>query len=213
MTRNRFCKFIPNEEEVWNRFLASYDQKQGFVGIKSEFENYEMHPDGEKDYDLIVNHVRIAITVDIQESRDFDKYGDLRLDYISAYLPNTKFYTLKDFNRAKRAGNVTVEQWGKIVEPKADYLVVEFRDSNGQLHLPDSHRVYSLSLLHDHLSYWESLKQFKTNTKTQGESWGSAFIPVRRDNPTLRSTEPRSLVEMTTPVQEWNKLRRGGWER
>jgi len=65
MTRDRFGNFIQNEETVWNNFLDSYDKRQGFVGIKSEFGNYEMHPGGEKDYDLMVNHIKIKITVDI----------------------------------------------------------------------------------------------------------------------------------------------------
>jgi len=137
----------------------------------------------------------------------------VRLDYISAYTPYTSFSNLQDFNSALRDGRVKVEKWGKVVEPKADYLVVEFRCSDGQLYLPDSHRVYSLPLLHDNLSHWESNWPFKTNVKSQREPWGSAFIPVDQNNPILRSTEPRSLIEMTSPVQEWNRLRKGGWER
>jgi len=213
MTLDRFSKYSENEERVWNRFLDSYDRKEGFEGIKREFSDYDVHPEGEQDYDIRVNNLRIRITVDIQESQNFDTYGDLRLDYVSAYTPNLKYRTLHDFERAIRKGAVNVDKWGKVVEPKADYLVVEFQRRNRELFFPDPHRVYSLSLLHKHLSYWRSLNSFFTNNKTQGEPWGSAFIPVKRDNATLRSTEPQSLRELTTPILRWQRPSHGEWER
>ena len=213
MTLDRFSKYSENEERVWNRFLDSYDQKEGFAGIKKEFSDYDVHPGGEQEYDIRVNHLRIIITVDIQESADFHRYGDLRLDYVAAYTPNIKYGTLQAFERAVREGRVTVDKWGKVVEPKADYLVVEFQGENRELYRPDPHRIYSLPLLHKHLAYWKSLNRFFTNIKTHRESWGSAFIPINRDDAPLRSTEPQSLREMTNPNREYTRPNQGGWAR
>jgi len=185
MTLDRFSKYSENEECVWNRFLDSYDRKEGFEGIKREFSDYDVHPEGEQEYDIRVNNLRIRITVDVQESQNFDRYGDLRLDYVSAYTPNLRYCNLQNFERAIRKGTVNVDRWGKVVDPKADYLLVEFQRNNRELFFLDPHRVYSLSLLHKHLSYWKSLNRFFTNKKACGESWGSAFIPVNRDNAIL----------------------------
>lgn len=60
---------------------------------------------------------RFIVTCDIQMSLSFHLYGELRLDYISAYRPYERYST-----------NFGVE------------------DAGGPMH-PDSHRVYSLQLL------------------------------------------------------------------
>ena len=205
MTLHRFAEYTGREEDVWKRFLNTDERIPNFAGISEKFKDYDMHPEGTEAYDLCVNNLRIKVTVDIQENNNFEKWGDLRLDFVSVYTPDRLFRTYNEFRASLDATQISVEKWGKIVEPQADYLVVEFRQCTmGELWPHSPHRIYSLQLPHDHLNYWITHGIFRTNIKRDTEeTWGSAFIAIKREDENLRATEPCSLMEMEIPIREW----------
>ena len=177
--------------QVFQRFLDDYDGRTGFRGLKDALQDYEPHPDGVETYDIrVATSSDTLITFEIQESKDFRRYGDLRLDYVSAFTPVTfRCNTLAEFNDAEKAGAVRVEKWGKVVNPGADFLVVEFQ--NGQPHW----QVYHLGALHALLPALGEIGKFRTNVK-RGEGWGSAFLAVRENHPILQRTKPTTLAEI-----------------
>ena len=133
MTIERFDQYSSQEEAVFNRFLDDYANQPDWEEVKEHLSNYVMHPDGTEDYDIRCTTEHGYITFDIQESENFEKYGDLRIDYVSAFQPPSfRTSSLKDFESAVADGRVIVNKWGKVVDPKADFLLVEFH--NGDPH-------------------------------------------------------------------------------
>ena len=143
-----------------------------------------------EDYDIRCTTEYGYITFDIQESQDFRKYGDLRIDYVSAFQPPSfRTRSLKDFEQALSDSRVTVNKWGKVVDPKADFLLVEFRNGTPRW------RVYDLPQLHQSLPELQSVGQFRTNRKF-GESWGSAFLAVPESHQIVQNTRPNKLSDL-----------------
>ena len=190
MTIQRLDEYPSREEGVFNRFLDYYANQPGWEDVKEYLNNYVMHPDGTEDYDIRCTTEQGYITFDIQESHDFKKYGDLRIDYVSVFYPRS-FYarSLEDFKSALANNEVTVDKWGKVVEPKADFLLVEFH--NGNTHWG----IYNLAQLHQSLAELRNIGLFRTNHKT-GESWGSAFLAVPENDQILQRTRPKSLADL-----------------
>lgn len=186
-TIQRFKQYSSQEEAVFNRFLNHYLSKSDTKDIAECLSNYEVHPNETEDYDIGCITHRGYITFDIQESQDFPKYGDLRIDYISAFRPPS-FYTksLEDFENALSDGRVTVDKWGKVVNPKADFLLVEFQ--NGII----DWGIYNLLKLHKYLSELRNISFFGINRKRY-ESWGSAFLAVSENHPIVQKTRVKSL--------------------
>ena len=149
-----------------------------------------MHPNGTEDYDLLCETGQGSITFDIQESHDFFKYHDLRIDYISVFRPPTfKTRSIKDFENALKSGRVTVNKWGKVVSPKADFLLVEF-------HNDDTHwGIYNLRQLHELLPELKNTGFFRTNHK-HGENWGSAFLAIKENHQILQRARPKTLIDI-----------------
>ena len=189
MTGQRFDQYSSREEAVFNRFLDNYANESGWEEVKEHLSNYEMHPDGTEDYDIRCTTEYGYITFDIQESENFEKYGDLRIDYVSIFRPRS-FYasSLEDFESALEDGRVSVEKWGKVVDPKADFLLVEF-------HNGINWGVYNLAQLHQSLKELRRVGAFKINRKS-GESWGSAFLAVRESHQIVQSTKPKTLADL-----------------
>lgn len=189
MTTGRFDHYSSREEVVFNQFLDYYANQQGWEDIKGHLSNYVMHPDGTEDYDVRCATEYGYITFDIQESGDFKKYGDLRIDYVSVFRPRSfRTRSLQDFESALADGTVIVDKWGKVVHPKADFLLVEF-------HNGIQWRVYNLAQLHQSLAQIRTVGQFRTNHK-YGESWGSAFLAVRESHKILQNTKPKTLADL-----------------
>ena len=190
MTGRRFIQYPANEIQVFGRFLDAFDSRPGFEGIKSSLGTYEAHPEGMEEYDIRVVTDSGGIRVEIQESGQFSRYGDLRLDYVSSFIPvSYRCSSLQKFREDMGAGLVDVEKWGKVIDPKADFLVVEFQ--NGQ----QQWQIYHLPTLHTLLPELEEIGQFRTNVK-RGESWGSAFLAVRESHPILQQAKPTTLAEI-----------------
>ena len=190
MTIDRFDQYSPQEKAVFNRFLNYYANQPSWEEVKEHLSNYVVHPDGTEDYDIRCTTERGYITFDIQESENFEKYGDLRIDYVSAFQPlSFRPRSLKDFESALADGRVIVNKWGKVVDPKADFLLVEFH--NGNTHWG----IYNLAQLHQSLAELRNVGQFKTNRKS-GESWGSAFLAVPESHKIVQSTRPKTLADL-----------------
>lgn len=188
MTIERFDQYSSQEEEVFNRFLDDYANQPGWGEVKEHLSNYEVHPNGTEDYDIRCTTEHGYITFDIQVSENFKKYGDLRIDYVSIFQPlSFRTRSLKDFESAVADGSVIVNKWGKVIDPKADFLLVEFHNGNPLW------RVYNLAQLHQSLAALQDVGQFRTNHK-KGESWGSAFLAVRESHQILQSTSPKTLA-------------------
>ena len=195
MTQGRFAKYPAREVAVFKRFLDIYDLRPGFRGAKSALGNYRPHPEGLEDYDIQVVTDRGILRIEIQESKAFSKYGDLRLDYVSDFRPaGYRSSNLSEFIEATEQAEVRVEKWGKLVEPKADFLIVEFQ--NGHLDC----QIYSLPILAQLRLQLERAGQFRTNHK-QGESWGSAFLAVKETHPVLQKAKPAVLVDILTQAK------------
>lgn len=175
---------------MFSRFLESFDRKQGFEGIKNALGKYVAHPGSTEDYDIRCETERGFITFDIQESQDFRRYGDVRVGYVSSFRPvSRRFQSLSQFRQAVDTGQVTVEKWGKVLAPRAEYLVIEFR--NGQTFW----QIYDLWQLNEAVKELEKVGKFKTNHK-RGEDWGSAFLAVPAGNPLLQGARPGNLGEI-----------------
>ena len=190
MTIQRFAHYSRRESEVFRRFLAKFEQKPKFQGIEESLENFESHPKGTEDYDIMCSTPQGYITFDIQESENFRKYGDLRIDYVSAFSPPT--YRTSDTQKFKddlRVGEVVVDKWGKVMDPKAQFLVCEFH--NGQTQW----QIYNLHILNQYVEQLEGVGEFKTNQK-RGESWGSAFLAVKENHAVLKSAKPTCLQDI-----------------
>ena len=190
MTGERFDKYSSQEEAVFNRFLDYYADQPGWEEVKEHLSDFELHPNGTEDYDIRCTTEHGYITFDIQESQDFKRYGDLRIDYVSAFRPPSfRASSLKDFERALEDRRVIVDKWGKVYEPKADFLIVEFHNGDTQW------GIYNLAQLHQSLPDLRNIGQFKTNRK-YGESWGSAFLAVSENHQLVQSTRPKTLADL-----------------
>ena len=190
MTSDRFDQYSSQEEPVFNRFLDYYANQPGWGEVKEHLGNYVVHPDGTEDYDIRCTTEHGYITFDIQVSEDFEKYGDLRIDYVSIFQPPSfRTSSLKDFKSAVADGTVIVNKWGKVVDPKAHFLLVEFHNGNPRW------RVYNLAQLHRSLAALEDVGLFRTNRKS-GESWGSAFLAVPENHQILQRTRPKTLADL-----------------
>ena len=189
-TGRRFDHYSRREPEVFERFLNSFDQKPEFNGIKEALSKFQHHPDGIEDYDIRSEAERGDITFDTQESNNFARYGDVRIDYVSAYRPASyKTQSLAQFNRDKNSGIVQVDVWGKVVDPKAEFLVFEFPGAR------TFWQIYDLKALHNSLKELELTGKFRANQKFR-ESWGSAFLAVPETSQILQDAKPRNLEDI-----------------
>ena len=194
MTTQRFDRYSSQEVDVFKRFLDHYANQPGWEDIKEHLSNYVPHPDGTDDYDIRCTTQYGYITFDIQVSENFEKYRDLRIDYVSIFQPRL-FYakSLEDFEKARKDGEVIVNKWGKVVNPKADFLLVEFLNGIPRW------RVYNLMQLHKLLPELRKVGQFKINRK-RGESWGSAFLAVPENHQIVQRTRPKTLADLLKKV-------------
>ena len=189
-TGRRFDQYSQREPAVFSRFLDSFDRKRGFNGIKEALGEFMHHPDGIKEYDIRCETERGCLTFDIQESRDFSKYGDVRIDYVSSFTPASyRTQSLSQFRLDMDARRVTVEKWGKVVAPRAEFLVFEFPGAQ------TFWQIYNLRQLNSMVRQLEKIGQFRTNKK-YGEEWGSAFLAVKERHQILQDAKPRNLEDI-----------------
>lgn len=134
-----------------------------------------------------INNIRI----DVQYSQDFATWGDLRLDFVSAYsqgLSGKEYSNIHIFKKFESKNGLKVDKVGKYFQ--ADYLdavIVLFY--NNKLEIDDATKDYNpdkilLITKKELLKYLDNnldkcLKDTKLNNKKGlGDLHGSAFLPI-----------------------------------
>ena len=132
------------------------------------------------------------IKIDVQYSQDFTTWGDLRLDFVSAYsngLLGKEYSNIHIFKKFESKNGLKVDKVGKYFQ--ADYLdavIVLFY--NNKLEIDDATKDYNpdkvllatkeklLKYIDENLD--ECIKNTKLNDKSKlGDIHGSAFIPIK----------------------------------
>ncbi len=132
------------------------------------------------------------IKVDVQYSQDFAKWGDLRLDFVSAYslgIKNISYSNIPMFQKFESTYGYRVDKVGKYFQDNyLDAIIILFYnnklyiDNNTDIaYMPDNILIISkeqlISYLHDNID--ECLKKLKLNNKSSlGDIHGSAFLPI-----------------------------------
>jgi hypothetical protein len=141
--------------------------------------------------DLIVEN---KIKMDVQYSQDFKKWGDFRVDFVSAYLQ--KNYNVKDldvdlelldlFSEFEKRFDVKIVKPGKYFQKDyVDGVIILFY--NEKLNLeeknePDFILIVSKKELINYLKKYKEklIKEVKLNDKSGlGDRHGSAFLPIK----------------------------------
>lgn len=212
MTQSRFEHGSENNEmELFKLSLDYLEGCKDFKGIKNLIEKYDkiktdkedmQHPN--KDISVKFKDTTKPIIMELQHSSidDFRKYEDIRLDYVSAYIPYIKIWGLKNFNEKINNKKITIKKWGKLKEYDADiliYIICEYEDSTKIYKNIDKILILDVKELQNNLNYWENAYGYnlKTNNK-KDECWGSAFIPVPEDNKVLQQCKIKSLQDLKT---------------
>ena len=158
---------------------------------------------------------QIALEIQItnygrHDGEGFRRYGDVRLDLISAFEASSKEcqakYHLKNgvWKSLQNASELAafekvcaIQRWGKLKTCDAElfvFAVVKRRNQCGLIHLYDN------AQLKHHATYFVDRYGVKINHK-QGEGWGSAFVPVPVDDSVLQSCrikDPESFMRLAT---------------
>jgi len=212
MTQDRFEHASEdNELKLFSLSLQYLETCKCFKGIRGLIEKYGKIERNDKNThypkkDIFVKFKdfskRLIVEIQYSNRYDFKKYGDIRLDYVSAYIPYIKIHGLKKFNEMIKNKTINVERWGKLKECDADvliYVICEYDKITKTYKNIDEVLIFSIEKLQNNLNYWENEygKRLKTNNK-QNEEWGSAFIPVPADDNILQQCRITSLHELIT---------------
>ncbi|WP_169776576.1 hypothetical protein [Campylobacter mucosalis] len=123
------------------------------------------------------------IRIDVQYSQDFSKYGDFRIDFVSAYSSGhkgTSFHNDTIFQNFEATNGFKVDKVGKYFQ--ADYLdavIILFYNNKliQDYNMPDSILIINRDDLLCYLN--KNIPNIKTNHKNGlGDKHGSAFIPI-----------------------------------
>lgn len=186
-TRGRF-KFYTGDIEI------EICQKSIYYNLGIEVdERYIKSIPGHKSKDLEVYIQNRKIIFESQVSHNFDRYRDIRIDFVSVYKPYKRFYKLKDFSDAVASKEIQIKKWGKLVECEADVLCVGFYPGS-TLSGKSFYKLYSVKKLQDKRSYFKEQYEIQTNKKN--EPYGSVFIPVNLHDRILKTAEIRNVKEL-----------------
>ena len=133
-----------------------------------------------------------GVKIDVQYSQDFETWGDLRFDHISAYSNGEKGKTYSEieiFKKFESKNGFKVDKVGKHYQDDyLDAIIVLFY--NKKLEIEDATKDYNpdkvllvtkeklLKYVDDNLE--ECIKNTKLNDKSKvGDIHGSAFIPIK----------------------------------
>ena len=126
--------------------------------------------------------------VDVQFSQDFAKWGDLRLDFVSAYSKGIKgqsYSTDNLFKKFESENGLKVDKVGKFFQKDyLDAVIVLFYDQKlvQNNNAPDNILIISKKYLLDYFdeNIQNIIKDVKLNHKEiLGDLHGSAFIPIK----------------------------------
>lgn len=174
-TTTRFGIYVGREKEV-------ADMVDALFAVYGEVSRILPSPNRTYDRILLLGG-RVKLEIQITESADFERYGDIRLDLVSAFnLPQDCVFHNKhriDTGYANRfLESIEIRQAGKLYSSPADTLVYYITEPTDMLCL------YSMSKLQENLHYWLAHFPIMVNNKI-GEEWCSCFIPVPIDNERL----------------------------
>lgn len=130
--------------------------------------------------------------IDVQYSNNFAKYGDFRVDIISAYTPlYTKIDTSYTYNKNiniienfKKKYNCKVIKEGKIYQKDyVDYLIVFFYDNKYKERVTEKILIIKIAELHNYINnnaaaLFEQIKINDKNRYNLSDKHGSAFLPI-----------------------------------
>lgn len=128
--------------------------------------------------------------IDVQYSNNFAKYGDFRVDIVSAFVyeRTTEGQTNHNneiLNKFEEANRCTVEKAGKIFQPNyVDFLIVFFYDDMYQKDTIENILIIKVSELHNYINQnaEDLFRQIKINDKRRynlPDRHGSAFLPIK----------------------------------
>lgn len=126
--------------------------------------------------------VEDAVKIDIQYSQNFALYGDLRLDFVSAYSRGEKSHATGIFGQFETRYGFHIDKVGKYFQDDyLDAVMVLFYDD--KIHAkPDKIMLIRKDELLCYLNEntQECLQNLKLNDKKGlGDTHGSAFLPIR----------------------------------
>jgi len=137
--------------------------------------------------DLIVGSY---IRMDVQYSQDFAKWGDLRLDFVSAYFKDDKSFesslTIEIFKEFEERFGFRVVKVGKYFQDDyLDAVIILFYNNKLNISIEDNYPDKILIITKDELINFlnnnkeKIMKDIKLNHKEDlGDKHGSAFLPV-----------------------------------
>ena len=184
--RDRFRVYIKREAEV----MAIIKR---YTSLGAEITRITPAPDGET-YDrvLVVPTGEVKLEIQITEAEDFQRYGDVRLDLISAFI----FKPGSIYSERRRIGpfavssflnSISVRRYGKLYNSEADTLAFYVPAPVSLLWL------YSMPQLKISRSVFVSEYGIMINVKNGSESWQSCFVAVPVDDNTLQCCGVQAL--------------------
>lgn len=176
-TKERFREFSGREAEIAKRLT---DLLSPFGDVTRLVEVPER-----KTYDrILLFNGETKLEIQYCDGAAFGKYGDLRLDYISAfnYLPGIKPSSswIAPSEVEKFLASINVLRWGKLKESEADTLVIFIGAPVCIFYLVSMKELQKEKRLKYFLDTYGLLINKKKN-----ENWQSAFIAVDYEDSVL----------------------------
>jgi hypothetical protein len=203
-TKVRFINESSREKIVINYSLEYYPELKNFIsGFRVDHTPYH-------DYAALLKlkhedkkeiKIEIQITSYGNERQGFKRYGDVRLDLVSAFdstcekcqeefqLKGRIWKTLDSVEELKKFKSLCrINKWGKLITCDADLFYFAVLDSKNKCYFM---RIYNNNKLKSNVNYFINKYGIKINHKVN-ENWGSAFIPVFNQDKVLVSCELNS---------------------
>lgn len=178
-TLSRFQKYIKLEEMVAEKVRLLAD----LGGTITRITQCE---DG-LTYDRIVimeSGTHIKLEIQITEAWAWEKYGDVRLDLLSAFQhkPGSRYAASRgvapqdcgDFLKSVR-----VQRYGKLFVSEADVFAFYVTEPVDLLW------IFRMTPLQEARSYFMQNYGIRINRKSEGENWQSCFVPVHKTDHVL----------------------------
>lgn len=190
-TKERFGKYVEMEDDIVKRLKRLLDPFGEVTRIREA-------PD-RKTYDrLLLFSGTTKLEIQFCDGEAFGKYGDIRLDYISAFKYNEilrhpikkSWRRIEPHNIEAFMGSIEILRWGKIKVSEADTLSIYIGAPECRFYLVSMRELQKAETV-DYL-----LQEYGININhKKRENWDSAFIPVDYSDPVLR--------DIGTEIEEW----------
>jgi hypothetical protein len=179
-TRDRFKLYTQREKEVIERIRK-------LTELGAEIVKVNPAPDGAT-YDrvLVMPSGEVKLEIQITEAADFLLYGDVRLDFISAFAflsdsPYRGKAAIKPVEIPGFLNSIAINRHGKLFQCEADSFAFWVTPPVDLLWL------YSVEALQKNRTYFMYEYGIRINIKSADEGWQSSFVPVPMDDAILQS--------------------------